>query len=136
MPASISTPPATGLTAPTGVPKTGAGLDLAIAVGVLVAGDVLKPDRIEGLAFLGELGLDGSVRPVLGAVPLVGALGEREVVVAAANARDAAIVASSPVRAVAHLNDVVGALREGLPWPDAPPAAVEPPAASVSSRPW
>ena len=112
--------------APTGVPKTGAGLDLAIAVGVLVAGEVVKADRAQGLAFLGELGLDGTVRPVLGAVPLVGALGACEVVVAAANARDAAIVAEGPVRAVAHLNDVVGALREGLPWPDAPPAPVEP----------
>ena len=74
--------------APTGVPKTGAGLDLAIAVGVLVATEVLKPEHLAGLAFVGELGLDGAVRPVLGVVPLVGPLGPVGVVVAAANARD------------------------------------------------
>lgn len=117
--------------APTGVPKTGAGLDLAIAVGVLVAGEVIAPDRTEGLAFIGELGLDGAVRPVVGSVPLVGALGGRGVVIADANARDAGLVADGPVHAVRCLNDVVAALREGAPWPDPPP----PPAAPVPVAP-
>ncbi len=112
--------------APTGVPKTGAGLDLAIAIGVLVAGEVVPADAIRGLAFIGELGLDGAVRPVVGVVPLVGALGDATVVVAASNARDAAIVAEGAVRAVHCLNDVVGVLQGELPWPDAPPEPAPP----------
>ncbi len=60
--------------APSGVRKSGAGLDLAIAVGVLVAAEAVPADAVHGLAFLGELGLDGSVRRVPGIVPLVAAL--------------------------------------------------------------
>jgi len=60
--------------APSAVRKSGAGLDLAIAVGVLVAGQELLPDVVAGMAFLGELGLDGSVRRVPGVVPLVAAM--------------------------------------------------------------
>ena len=56
--------------APTGVRKVGAGFDLAIAVALLVASGQLEPDAIEGLGFVGELGLDGSVRPVVGALPM------------------------------------------------------------------
>ncbi|HYD08779.1 MAG TPA: magnesium chelatase domain-containing protein, partial [Acidimicrobiales bacterium] len=46
--------------APSAVRKSGAGLDLAIAVGLLVAGGVVVPERVAGMAFVGELGLDGS----------------------------------------------------------------------------
>ena len=67
--------------APSGVRKSGAGLDLAMAVGVLVAADVVPADAVHGLAFLGELGLDGSVRRVPGIVPLVAALDESTPVV-------------------------------------------------------
>ena len=118
--------------APTGVPKTGAGLDLAIAIGVLVAGEVLHAEAVAGLAFIGELGLDGSVRAVVGAVPLVGALGRCTVVVAATNAVDAALVADGQVRSVSCLNDVVNALRGTAPWPE-PPAAC--PAAPALAAP-
>src|SRR5688572_29230833 len=48
--------------APTGLPKSGAGLDLAIAVGVLTALDKIPSERLAGHAFIGELGLDGSIR--------------------------------------------------------------------------
>ena len=69
--------------APPGVRKVGAGLDLAIAVGLLVApASRCRPSCAStGLAFVGELGLDGSVRPVPGALPLVDALPSRAVVV-------------------------------------------------------
>ena len=112
--------------APTGVPKTGAGLDLAIAVGVLVAGEIIPVAAIAELAFIGELGLDGTVRPVVGAVPLVGALGRCEVIVAVANALDAALVAEGQVRSVASLNDVVAALTSTARWPDLPAPAPAP----------
>ncbi|OWY62110.1 hypothetical protein B7486_60185, partial [cyanobacterium TDX16] len=59
--------------APSGVKKGGSGLDLAIAVAVLAAEGKVEADALEGLAFVGELGLDGTVRPVPGIVPLVDA---------------------------------------------------------------
>ena len=62
--------------APSSDRKTGSGLDLAIAIGVLVASEQTPHEAVEGLAFLGELGLDGSLRRVAGMVPMVGVLGE------------------------------------------------------------
>ena len=59
--------------APSGLRKLGAGLDLAIAVGVLAASGQINDDGIAALAnlaMLGELGLDGSVRPVAGVLPM------------------------------------------------------------------
>ncbi|HEX8803422.1 MAG TPA: magnesium chelatase domain-containing protein, partial [Acidimicrobiales bacterium] len=70
--------------APSGLRKMGAGLDLAIAVGLLVVTEQLPPGCLDGRAFVGELGLDGSIRPVPGALPLIDALVEPEVVVPAA----------------------------------------------------
>src|SRR5262245_12192260 len=52
--------------------KTGSGLDVAIAVGVLVALDVIPKEAVERLGFVGELGLDGSIRRVPGVAPMVG----------------------------------------------------------------
>ena len=55
--------------APSGVRKSGAALDLAIAVGFLVATGAVPAEAIAKLGFIGELGLDGSVRRVNGIVP-------------------------------------------------------------------
>ena len=52
--------------APGGVRKSGSGLELAVALGVLGANDALPAGVLDGVAVLGELGLDGSVRPVPG----------------------------------------------------------------------
>ena len=67
--------------APSSIRKGGAGLDLPIAIGLLVAAGVLDPTTVEGMAFVGELGLDGSLRRVAGTVPLVDALEAETVVV-------------------------------------------------------
>lgn len=107
--------------APSGVRKHGAGLDLAIAVGLLAAAGELPPDALVGRAFIGELGLDGRVRPVAGTVPLVDAIDAEEVVVAAASAAHAELVGRHKVRAVRTLAEVAAALRGDEPWPDAPP---------------
>ena len=76
--------------APSGVRKSGAGLDLAIAMGVLAASGAVGAAALGGLAFLGELGLDGSIRRVPGIVPLVAALGEQIAVVPAGCGAEAA----------------------------------------------
>ena len=54
--------------APSGVRKSGAGLDLPIAVGLLVATGQLEAGAVAGCAFIGELGLDGTIRSVPGAL--------------------------------------------------------------------
>ena len=72
--------------APSGLRKTGAGLDLAIAVGLLVATGTLAPGCVEDTGFVGELGLDGSLRTVPGVVSLVAVMTGRQVVVPVAAA--------------------------------------------------
>jgi magnesium chelatase family protein len=109
--------------APSGVRKQGAGLDLAIAVGLLAAAAELPADSVHGRGFLGELGLDGAVRPVAGTVPLVDAIDAPEVVVAAGAAAHAGLVGRHKVRAVRTLAELVAALRGDEPWPDPPEAA-------------
>jgi magnesium chelatase family protein len=59
--------------APTDVPKTGSGLDLAIAIALAAVEIDIAPRQLAGTLLLGELGLDGSVRPVRGVLPLVAA---------------------------------------------------------------
>src|ERR1700733_8252745 len=56
--------------APSGVRKGGAGLDLPIAIGLLVAAGELSPSCTVGFAFCGELGLNGSLRHVPGMIAL------------------------------------------------------------------
>ena len=80
---------------PASLPKRGSGFDIGIAVAVLAAAGVVPAASIDGLAFLGELGLDGQMRPVRGVLPAVAAAaatGFRRVAVAHANAAEAALV--------------------------------------------
>ncbi len=107
--------------APSDTRKVGSGLDLAMAVGVLVASEQLRPDHVGGLAFIGELGLDGSVRPVPGVIPRVHAVAEDAVVVPLAGAADAALVRGRTIHGVRTLGEVVAALAaEPREWPDHP----------------
>jgi magnesium chelatase family protein len=84
--------------APADEPKSGSGFDLPIALAILQADDRLAtPAGERPLAAVGELALDGRVRPVRGVLPAVAALaalGARQVLVAAENAREAALVGS------------------------------------------
>ncbi len=108
--------------APSGVPKSGAGLDLAIAVGVLVASGELGRAAVADLAFIAELGLDGSLRPVPGALPLTAAADAGTTVVAPANRAEASLVAGRRVRAAASLAELVAVLRGQSCWPRSPRA--------------
>ncbi|MBW3579842.1 MAG: YifB family Mg chelatase-like AAA ATPase [Actinobacteria bacterium] len=109
--------------APSGVRKNGAGLDLAVAIGILVAHGHLPADAVAGLGLLGELGLDGSVRRVPGMVPLVDALPTPAVVVPFDCAAEAALVGRHQVRGVTTLAELVAALRGEGPWAEPPPPA-------------
>lgn len=109
--------------APGGVRKTGAGLELAVALGVMMAGDQLPAGALEGVGVLGELGLDGAVRPVPGTLALVDALarsGCGVVVVPEANAIEAALVAGVNVRTARSLVELRECLKDEAQWPPCP----------------
>ncbi|MCU1499681.1 MAG: putative magnesium chelatase [Acidimicrobiales bacterium] len=117
--------------APSGTRKAGSGLDLAMAIGVLVANGDLQAEAVAGLGFLGELGLDGTVRPVPGVVPLVDAIVCDAVVVPVASAADARLVEGPSVRPVASLPEVIDALRGDQPWPDHPVTSADRPGEAI-----
>jgi len=110
--------------APPGFRKLGSGLDVAIAVGVAVAGEIVPLESVAGLAFVGELGLDGAIRTMPGLVPMVATLagepGVGAVVVPAEAHAEAAAVAGAVVRPVASLTELLDALGGAAPWPEQP----------------
>jgi magnesium chelatase family protein len=103
--------------APSGICKMGAGFDLPIAVGLLVASECLPAPSTEGVGFVGELGLDGSVRAVPGIASLVSAIDAARFVVPGAVAAEASLVADGRVLPARSLAELVAALRGGVPWP-------------------
>jgi magnesium chelatase family protein len=113
--------------APPALRKAGAGLDLAIAVGLLVASEQLPLRCLDDRAFLGELGLDGSIRPVPGALPLIDALVEPEVIVPEGCAVEAQLIGRHRIRPVGSLPELAAALAGLAPWPELPPAEAPPP---------
>src|SRR5215475_3039949 len=58
---------------PASLPKRGSGFDVGIALAILAAAGSIRKDWLEGTVFLGELGLDGRLRPVPGVLPAVAA---------------------------------------------------------------
>ncbi|HLH46713.1 MAG TPA: magnesium chelatase domain-containing protein, partial [Acidimicrobiales bacterium] len=115
--------------APTSLRKAGSGLDLPIAVAVLAADGQLDPALLDGVAFLGELGLDGSLRRVPGTLALVSTIGAGAVVVPSASATEAALPGRHAVLAASSLAGVVGGLRGERSWdrPRHGPATDPPP---------
>jgi magnesium chelatase family protein len=81
--------------APADLPKAGPSFDLAIAAGLLAASKQLRQEQLAGVTLAGELALDGSIRPVPGALAMAEAargLEARAIAVPAANAWEAALV--------------------------------------------
>jgi magnesium chelatase family protein len=93
---------------PAALPKFGSGFDLGIAVSCLAAAGVLSSESIERVVHLGELGLDGRLRPIVGILPAVLALaraGFESVMVPTGNADEASLVPGIKVIGVASLRD-------------------------------
>ncbi len=121
--------------APAHLRKDGTGFDLPIAVALLAAHGDVPPGRLQGALLYGELGLDGAVRPVRGALLAAEAakLAERgTVIVAADNGAEAALVDGVVVRTVRHLRDVVAWLKGN---DEAAPVAVPTPSTTTTTHP-
>jgi magnesium chelatase family protein len=111
--------------APADIQKTGSGLDLPIALGVLVASGQLPDQALDGLMVVGEVGLEGDVRPVRGALSMALAArsaGCRGLLLPADNVPEAAVVQGLEVRSARTLTEVCAYLAGDA---DLPSAAVD-----------
>ena len=99
--------------APADVKKEGPSFDLPIAIGMLAAGDQMESDQLDKYMIVGELALDGAVRPVKGVLPIAlraRADGMTGVLVPVDNAREAAVVAGLDVIPVRNLREAAAFL--------------------------
>lgn len=93
---------------PADLPKQGSGFDVGIALAVLVARGVVRREGIEGVVVIGELALDGRLRPTRGVLPLALAAlshGYRRLIVPTANLTEAQLVSGLSVRPAASLRE-------------------------------
>jgi magnesium chelatase family protein len=96
--------------APADIKKEGTAFDLPIAVGILAAMGIVPADLLGAYLILGELSLDGRIKPVKGSLPVALAarnIGLQGVIVAGENAREAAVVKTISVLAPATLGELV-----------------------------
>jgi magnesium chelatase family protein len=104
--------------APADLRKDAGAFDLPIALGLLVATGQLLPEQLRDFATMGELALDGSVRPIKGALSMAMACARGKIsklLVPATNAREAAVVEAVQVFGVNSLAEAVGVLSGQLP---------------------
>src|ERR1700678_3524858 len=96
--------------APAGIRKTGSAFDLPIALGVLAASGQLPPDTLKDYVIMGELGLDGQIHSIKGALPI--AIQSRKerfkgLLVPRSNGTEAAIVNQLEIFSFGHLREVI-----------------------------
>ena len=99
--------------APADVRKEGSGFDLPMAIGLMMALEKLDFENPEQYMFIGELGLDGTILPVKGALPIsikARSMGLKALFVPVENAREAAVVDRLEVYGVHHICEVIDIL--------------------------
>ncbi len=103
--------------APANVPKAGSGFDLAIAIGILAASGQIPKTHLNDHEFIGELALSGELRGIHAVVPVVLASHQQQqtLIIAKANAEEAALVAPSKVFYAHHLREVCRYLSHNEP---------------------
>ncbi|MBL7695978.1 MAG: YifB family Mg chelatase-like AAA ATPase [Ferruginibacter sp.] len=98
--------------APANIKKSGTAFDLPIAIGTLGATEQIgHPEKLAEYVIMGELSLDGEIRPIIGALPIAIQArkeGFKGLIVPRQNAREAAMVGNLDVYAVSHIRDVIG----------------------------
>ena len=102
--------------APAGIRKYGAAFDLPIALGILAASEQLPgAGLLPNYVIMGELGLDGSLQPIKGVLPIAIQTRKEQfkgLVIPSRNGSEAAIVKQLPVYAFMHLREVIGFFRD------------------------
>ena len=96
--------------APADMRKEGAAYDLPLAIGILAGAEKIKPDRIGHYMMMGELSLDGSLKPVKGVLPIAikaKESGFKGIILPKTNAREAAVVTSLEVYGVDNIIEVI-----------------------------
>ena len=114
---------------PASLPKRGSAFDLGIAMAILAAAGSVPAAGLDGLVLIGELGLDGRIRPVPGVLPAAAAAaaaGFAAVAVAAENAAEAALVPELRVIAAPSLAAFTAWIRSGQPACDGSVQVLEP----------
>ncbi len=106
--------------APADIRKEGSAYDLTIAIGILAVSGQINEDLLDKYIIMGELSLDGSLRPIKGALPIAIQSRKEEFkgfILPKENAREAAIVNNLKVYGMSHINEVIDFL-EGKSNPD------------------
>ena len=96
--------------APADIRKEGAAYDLPLAIGILAGAEKIKPDRVSDYIMMGELSLDGSLKPVRGVLPIAikaKEAGFKGMILPKVNAREAAVVSSLEVYGVENIMEVI-----------------------------
>ncbi|HPG37884.1 MAG TPA: YifB family Mg chelatase-like AAA ATPase [bacterium] len=99
--------------APADIRKEGAAFDLPIAIGILVAAGTVQPDRLQDYLILGELSLDGSLRPTNGSLSIATEIVKNKIrglIIPEENAREAAMARDLQVIPVKNLNEAINFL--------------------------
>ena len=99
--------------APADIRKEGAAYDLTIAIGILAANGNMKSDHLADYVIMGELSLDGSLRPIKGVLPIAIEARRKQfkgIILPRDNAREAAIVDRLEVYGANHISQVIGFL--------------------------
>lgn len=102
--------------APANIRKQGSHFDLPIVIGILTAAGHIKIDELDKCAFLGELSLDGTLRPLNGALPMVISAyqhGVRRVFLPQENAKEAAVVEEMEIYGIKNLEQLVSVFSGG-----------------------
>lgn len=103
--------------APADIRKEGSSYDLPIAIGIMAASGQVESSQLSDFIIMGELSLDGGLKPIKGALPIAikaAKLGIRGLIVPAENASEAAVVSEVEVYGVRNLQEVVGFLNGDL----------------------
>jgi magnesium chelatase family protein len=105
--------------APADLRKEGSAYDLPIAIGILSASGQIQPTRLDSCCMMGELSLDGHLRPIKGVLPIAiqtKESGFSSLIVPKENAKEAAVVSGLSVYGFDHIKDIISFL-EGHDFP-------------------